>query len=125
MNRLVWDLRMNDPVQIPGAFYSDQAPRGPIVAPGQYQVRLTVDGQSRTLPLHVQVDPRVGDAALPAIIAKTKLAVAVTQDISELHQAVNDVRAAEAGLVRVQSGRWALCRRGHAVRPGGQAHRRR
>ena len=40
MNRMVWDLRWDDPVQIPGAFYEDQAPRGPIVAPGRYQVRL-------------------------------------------------------------------------------------
>ena len=39
-NRLVWDLRMDDPAQIPGAFYEGQAPRGPIVAPGVYQVRL-------------------------------------------------------------------------------------
>ncbi len=104
MNRLVWDLRMDDPVQIPGAFYSDQAPRGPIVAPGQYQVRLTVNGQSRTTPISVLVDPRVGRAAIPAIEAKTRLAVATTQDISALHQTVNDVRAAEAGLARVKSG---------------------
>jgi hypothetical protein len=32
MNRLVWDLRYDDPVQIPGAFYEGEAPRGPIVA---------------------------------------------------------------------------------------------
>ena len=37
MNRLVWDLRYDDPVQIPGAFYEGEAPRGPIVPPGQYQ----------------------------------------------------------------------------------------
>ncbi len=104
MNRLVWDLRMDDPVQIPGAFYSDQAPRGPIVAPGQYQVKLTVGGRSQTVPLRVLVDPRVGDAAIPAIDAKTQLAVAATQDISVLHQTVNDVRAAKAGLARVKSG---------------------
>ncbi len=44
MNRMIWDLRWDDPVQIPGAFYEDQAPRGPIVAPGHYQVRLTLGG---------------------------------------------------------------------------------
>jgi photosystem II stability/assembly factor-like uncharacterized protein len=103
MNRLVWDLRMDDPVQIPGAFYSDQAPRGPIVAPGQYQVKLTVNGQSQTKPLTVLVDPRVGNAAIPAIAAKTQLAVATTQDISALHQAVNDIRAAKSRLVHANS----------------------
>jgi hypothetical protein len=93
---------MSDPVQIPGAFYSDQAPRGPIVAPGQYQVKLTVNGASQTVPLTVIVDPRVGASAVAAIQAKTALAVAVTQDISALHSAVNQVRAAKAGLARLR-----------------------
>ena len=35
-HRLVWDLRINDPVQIPGAFYSGPTPRGPLVTPGRY-----------------------------------------------------------------------------------------
>lgn len=92
MNRLVWDLRMNDPVQIPGAFYEDQAPRGPIVAPGEYEVRLTADGQSRTAPLTVIADPRVPGSG-SAIAAKTALAIAVVADIDALHRAVNDIRA--------------------------------
>lgn len=92
MNRLIWDLRMNDPVQIPGAFYEDQAPRGPLVAPGKYQVRLTVDGQSRSAPLTVIADPRVPGSG-PAIAAKTELAIATAADIDTLHRAVNDIRA--------------------------------
>jgi photosystem II stability/assembly factor-like uncharacterized protein len=91
MNRLVWDLRMNDPVQIPGAFYEDQAPRGPIVAPGVYQVRLTADGVSRTTSLTVVADPRA-PASGPAIAAKTALAVSAWTDIDALHKAVNAIR---------------------------------
>ncbi len=83
---------MNDPVQIPGAFYEDQAPRGPIVAPGEYEVRLTADGQSRTAPLTVIADPRVPGSG-SAIAAKTALAIAVVADIDALHRAVNDIRA--------------------------------
>jgi hypothetical protein len=92
MNRLVWDLRMNDPVQIPDAFYEDQAPRGPIVAPGKYEVRLTADGQTRSAPLTVIADPRVSGSE-SAIAAKTALAVATLADIDVLHRAVNDIRA--------------------------------
>jgi hypothetical protein len=91
MNRLVWDLRMNDPAQIPGAFYEDQAPRGPLVAPGLYQVRLTVDGLVRSAPLTVFADPRVKGSG-PAIAAKTALAVATWRDIDALHRAVNAIR---------------------------------
>jgi hypothetical protein len=97
MNRLIWDLRWNDPVQIPGAFYQDQAPRGPLIAPGRYQVRLTLGDKSRSANLTVIADPRVvnGDAA---IAAKTSLALATYRDIDTLHRAVNDIRARRAAL---------------------------
>ena len=97
MNRLVWDLRMNDPAQIPGAFYEDQAPRGPIVAPGKYQVRLTVAGVTRTAPITVFADPRARGAG-PAIAAKTAMAVAVWKDIDALHRAVNAIRERRKAL---------------------------
>jgi hypothetical protein len=92
MNRLVWDLRYDDPVQIPGAFYEGEAPRGPIVAPGQYQLRLKLGEQMRTASLTVSADPRVPDSAA-AIAAKTELALAAYHDIDTLHRAVNDIRA--------------------------------
>ena len=91
MNRMIWDLRWNDPAQIPGAFYQDQAPRGPIVAPGRYHVRLTLGGQSRTAELTVIADPRVANSEA-AIAAKTQLALATVHDIDALHRAVNDIR---------------------------------
>jgi len=103
MNRLVWDLRMSDPVQIPGAFYSDQAPRGPVVADGQYTVKLTVDGHSQTAPLTIVPDPRAGGSQA-AIRAKTELAIATMHDIDALHRAVNSVRRAGADLARVKNG---------------------
>ncbi len=95
MNRLVWDLRMDDPAQIPGAFYEGVAPRGPIVAPGRYQVRLTLAGQTRTAPLTIIADPRAPGAD-EAIATKTALAVATATDIDTLHKAVNAIRAARA-----------------------------
>jgi hypothetical protein len=102
MNRLVWDLRMNDPVQIPGAFYSGPTPRGPLVPPGQYTVKLSVDGRTLTEPLTVVVDPRVpGSEAV--IRAKTELAVQVLKDIDELHRAVNGVRKARDGLQKAKA----------------------
>lgn len=100
MNRLVWDLRMNDPVQIPGAFYSGPTPRGPLVPPGQYVVKLGVDGITRTAPLTVIADPRVLNSA-DAIRAKTQLALAAEQDIDQLHRAVNAIRKTRSELQRV------------------------
>ncbi len=97
MNRLVWDLRSSDPAQIPGAFYSGPTPRGVLVPPGRYLVRLTYAGQSRTAPLTLLADPRVKDSEA-AIAAKAALALAVFHDIDRLHRAVNDIRAARARL---------------------------
>jgi hypothetical protein len=99
MNRLVWDLRMSDPAQIPGAFYSGPTPRGALVPPGRYQVKLTLDGQSRTAPLTVIADPRVKNSEA-AIAAKTALAVATARDIDRLHRAVNGIRKTRAELDR-------------------------
>jgi hypothetical protein len=97
MNRLVWDLRMDDPAQIPGAFYSGTEPRGPVVAPGSYTLRLTANGETRTAALLVIADPRVpgSDAA---IAGKVALAEATVSDIDALHKAVNDIRATRKAL---------------------------
>jgi photosystem II stability/assembly factor-like uncharacterized protein len=101
MNRLVWDLRMQDPVQIPGAFYSGPTPRGPLVPPGQYTVKLSVGGVTKTAPLKVIADPRVpgSDAAIQA---KVKLALAVENDIDQLHRAVNAIRKTRIDLAGTQ-----------------------
>jgi photosystem II stability/assembly factor-like uncharacterized protein len=93
MNRLVWDLRMADPEQIPGAFYAGLPPRGPRVAPGQYTVKLTVAGKTYEQPLTMQIDPRSAGNA-DAIRAKIDLQLAVVRDIDRLHHAVNEIRKA-------------------------------
>ncbi len=102
MNRLVWDLRMSDPVQIPGAFYSGVPPRGPIVPPGDYSVKLSVNGSLQTEKLTIVADPRVHGAEA-AIAAKTELAAAAVADIDRLHRAVNAIRATRQALLRART----------------------
>jgi photosystem II stability/assembly factor-like uncharacterized protein len=97
MNRLIWDLRYDDPVQIPGAFYQGEAPRGPLVPPAQYQLRLKLGDQTRTAALTVIADPRVANSDT-AISSKTALALATYHDIDTLHRAVNDIRARRKAL---------------------------
>ncbi len=66
MHRWVWDLRSTAPTATHYEYpisavphRTPVAPQGPLVAPGIYTVRLTVDGQSETRPLTVKMDPRV------------------------------------------------------------------
>jgi hypothetical protein len=91
MNRFAWDLRYNDPVQIPGAFYTGDAPKGPLALPGDYQVKLTAGGKSQTAPLHLAIDPRTKGAE-PALQKQFTLSMQVNDRISQLHQAVNEIR---------------------------------
>ena len=94
-------------VQIPGAFYSGDAPRGPLVVPGPYQVRLTVKGKSQTAPLEVTIDPRIQNQVSSADLQKlTELAFKVQQDIDGLHRAVNQTRGLRANLKTLE--KWTV-----------------
>jgi photosystem II stability/assembly factor-like uncharacterized protein len=95
MNRFVWNLRYDDPVQIPGAFYSGEAPRGPIALPGRYTVRLSYGDYTQSVPLEIRVDPRV-KGPLDGLQQKFALAIEVYRDQDRLHRAVNDIRAFKA-----------------------------
>jgi hypothetical protein len=91
MNRFAWDLRYDDPIQIPGAFYSSTGPKGPLALPGDYQVKLTVGGKSQTAPLRLAIDPR--NKGQEATLQKQfGLAMQVNDRMSQLHQAVNEIR---------------------------------
>ncbi len=97
MNRFAWDLRYDDPVQTPGAFYAGEPPSGPVVLPGDYQVKLTVNGQSQTAPLHVVIDPREPDAA-EGIQQAVALGLQVRDRISQMHTAINEIRETDSQI---------------------------
>lgn len=97
MNRFAWDIRYDDPIQIPGAFYSGDGPRGPLALPGDYQVKLTVVGKSQTAPLHLVVDPRTKGSE-GNLQKQFTLAAQVNDRISQLHQAVNEIRDIRAQI---------------------------
>lgn len=66
MHRWVWDLRATTPTATAYAYPisavphdTPKEPQGPLVPPGAYTVRLTVDGHVFTAPLKVRMDPRV------------------------------------------------------------------
>jgi hypothetical protein len=99
-NRFVWDLRYKPPTHLPGAFYQGLAPEGPIVPPGLYQVRLTVNDRSYTAPLELRLDPRLAGSEV-AVAKEFELALAVRNEIDALHVAVNEIRALRVQLATV------------------------
>jgi photosystem II stability/assembly factor-like uncharacterized protein len=66
MHRWLWDLHYTSPnaprYEYPISAIPGDTPRGPLGAralPGQYTVKLTVNGQSYSKPLTIKMDPRV------------------------------------------------------------------
>jgi photosystem II stability/assembly factor-like uncharacterized protein len=92
MNRFVWDLRYDVPVEIPGAFYEGLPPRGPIVLPGNYTIRLSYGGQTQTVPLTIDADPR-DPGSLAGLAQKFALSMEVYHDQDTLHRTVNGIRS--------------------------------
>jgi photosystem II stability/assembly factor-like uncharacterized protein len=101
LNRFVWDLRYDDPVQIPGAFYAGLAPRGPLVLPGEYTLNLKYNGETHTALLTIHADPRVKES-LAGLGKKFALSMQVYHDQDALHRAVNDIRQFKGDVENVQ-----------------------
>ncbi|MGA8619217.1 MAG: hypothetical protein WB660_11950 [Candidatus Sulfotelmatobacter sp.] len=104
LNRFVWDLRYEEAHRVPGYYlweYGGGA-RGPVVAPGQYQVKLTVGGESQVAPLEVKLDPRV-KVSQEDLAQQFSLLMQIHQQLNRVYDAVNqiqDVRSQVNGLKR-------------------------
>ncbi len=68
LNRFVWDQRYEGATKVPKAPLWGGNTDGPEALPGNYQVRLTVLGQSYTAPLEIVSDPRL--SVTPADLQK-------------------------------------------------------
>ena len=91
VNRFVWNLRYPDATSFPGLIMWAGSVTGPRVAPGKYQVRLTVDGKSQTQPFEVMKDPRL--TTTPEEYTKqATLALQLRDKLSETNQGVIRIR---------------------------------
>src|SRR5260370_32083840 len=107
LNLFAWDLRYETPTKIPAAIYSNGTPIGPLVLPGKYQVRLTVDGKSFTAPLEVKLDPRV-KASEEDLRNQFDLVLQLRDRQDEMNKtilAIRDLRTQLQGLERRVAGR--------------------
>lgn len=95
MHRFVWNLAWG--AELPDSGEEEEeygAPHGPRAAPGDYEVRLTIDGKSLTQPLSITMDPR--SAATPQDLSKQ------VQLGREIFTAALDVRKALSAIRKVQ-----------------------
>ena len=106
LNRFIWDTRHADAVRFPGMILWAGEVRGPKVPPGNYQVKLTVDGKSFTQNFEIKADPRV--TTTPADYAKQlELSMKIRDKLTETHNAIiqiRDVRRQVEDLVKRVTG---------------------
>lgn len=103
MHQFVWDLRHAGPLPWApeaGTASWGGASVGPVVAPGAYQIRLTVDGRVWEAPVTVHRDPR-SRATDADLIAQVDLGLAIRDRLSDVHRCLKD-----SGAVRLQLEAW-------------------
>jgi len=99
MHRWVWNLRYPRPKTLESDYPISAIPHdtplnplGPVAVPGEYTVRLTVDGQSQSQKLKLRMDPRV-----PATTADLQAMLAAQQrtatDLDANYDALQQLRS--------------------------------
>jgi hypothetical protein len=127
MHRFVWDLHYPPPDALRheypiSAIYRDtpRYPLGPAVMPGQYTIKLTIDGTSYTQPLTVKMDPRVKTP--PAgLLQQFTLATRVTGMLHQDFHALQEIRELRPKLAQQspELGKEAAALEGGSRRPPG------
>ena len=91
LNRFVWDTRYPDAVRFPGMILWAGSTSGPKVAPGTYQVKLTVEGKTLTQNFEIKPDARL--TTTPADYAKQlELSLKIRDKLTETHNAIIQIR---------------------------------
>jgi hypothetical protein len=100
LNRFVWDLTEDGPISLDNSlkvkkyepFSKDGGgPAGAKVEPGQYQIILSIDGNTTDHSLEVLCDPRI-EVSEEDFALQHNLYTSVAAKLSELHIAVNRIR---------------------------------
>lgn len=94
-HRFGWDMRTEGWRDFPGLIFWAAGPRGPVVVPGSYRVRLTVDGATQTRDFDIRMNPRaaVSGVTLADLQARYDFALRIRDRVTEANNAVIGIRA--------------------------------
>src|SRR5262249_3596962 len=99
LHRLVWDLHYPPPgalefaAPISAVFQNTwKEPRGPWAVPGEYQIKLTVDGRSVTQPLTLKMDPRIR-TPIAGLRRQFAISMQLKQALDQERAAIDELRA--------------------------------
>jgi len=100
LNRFVWNGRHADAVKIATKGGDQPSRQGPLLPPGDYQVRLTVNEHTFTERFSIRKDPRV-EVSQDDLAAQFALGLDLRDTLSAVNEAINRLRT-----VREQIDRW-------------------
>ena len=98
LNRYTWDMRYPGFTEFKGMVFWAARNRGPLALPGQYQVRVTADGQAVVQPAEIRLDPRVGTVAEADLQKRFELASQIRDKVVQANDAVLLIRGIRAQI---------------------------
>ena len=103
-HRFVWDLRWASTGANPDLEEEDgrAAPRGPRVVPGEYQVKLMVDGASFTEPMNVEMDPR-SQATVTELKDQLRVGLQIFDEVQMTRKALSEIGALKKKLSEIEA----------------------
>lgn len=109
MQRFVWDVHYTPPDVFAHTYPisaivhdTPRLPLGPAALPGQYTVKLTVNGRSYSAPLTLKMDPRVKTPAA-GLAQQFAIATRLNEAIHQDYEAIMQVRALRTQLKALAS----------------------
>ncbi|HVS00854.1 MAG TPA: glycosyl hydrolase [Thermoanaerobaculia bacterium] len=97
LNRFVWDMRYEPAREFPKMILWSGDLVGPRIVPGQYQARLTVGQEVRTVPFEVRNDSR-SSATQADLEAQLQFLLAARDKLDQTHDAIRRIREVRAQL---------------------------
>lgn len=100
MNRFSWNLRYPGSTVFPGmVMWGGNPTNGPLAVPGQYQVRVTANGQTKTVPLTIEKHPLWTEVSVDDLQRQFDLAIQIRDRTSDANEAVIRIRDLKAQVL--------------------------
>ena len=99
-NRFRWNMRLEGWTDFDGRIFWAAGNQGPSVLPGEYRVRLTVDGESMTQNFEIKMNPRaVADGVTASDLEERfNFAIRIRDRVSDANEAVLRMRSIKAQI---------------------------
>jgi len=98
LNFIQWDLRTQPATTFPGMILWGVRTFSPASPPGRYSVRLTADGETRTVPLTIERNPWLTDVTDADLHAQYQFSRGVRDKVTEANEAIIAIRNVKAQL---------------------------